>query len=66
MSDNNQAGMASMSDDMLLSRLFELVAAGELDSNELAQLDAAITQRLEQNYNDSKKSVMKLVQSQAA
>jgi len=66
MSDNNQSGTASMSDDMLLSRLFELVAAGELDSNELAQLDATITQRLQQNYDDSKKSVMKLVQSQAA
>lgn len=67
MSDqNNPAGAASMSDDMLLTRLFELVAAGELDSNELAQLDATITQRLHQNYEDDKQPVMKLVRSQAA
>lgn len=66
MSDTTQAGAASMSDDMLLTRLFELVAAGDLDSRELAQLDAAISQRLQQNYEDGKPSVMKVVQSQAA
>ncbi len=64
MSDqNNHAGAASMSDDMLLSRLFELVAAGELDSNELAQLDATISQRLQQNYENGQQPVMKLVQA---
>lgn len=64
MSDqNNQAGSASMTDDMLLSRLFELVAAGELDSNELAQLDATISQRLQQNYENGQQPVMKLVRA---
>lgn len=66
MSDHTQAGAASMSDDMLLTRLFELVAAGELDSNELAQLDATISQRLQQNYEDDKQPTVKLVRSQAA
>lgn len=66
MSDHTQAGAASMSDDMLLTRLFELVAAGELDSNELAQLDATISQRLHQNYEDGKQPTVKLVRSQAA
>ncbi|MCL1633447.1 hypothetical protein M2650_02130 [Luteimonas sp. SX5] len=64
MSDqNNQAGTASMSDDMLLSRLFELVTAGELDSNELAQLDATISQRLQQNYENGQQPVVKLVRA---
>lgn len=66
MSDHTQPGAASMSDDMLLTRLFELVAAGELDSNELAQLDATISQRLHQNYEDDKQPTVKLVRSQAA
>ncbi len=62
MSDNHQTADASLSDDMLLSRLFELVASGQLDSNELAQLDATISQRLQQNY-DGKQPVMKLVRA---
>ena len=62
MSDNYQAADPSLSDDMLLSRLFELVANGQLDSNELAQLDATISQRLQQNY-DGKQPVMKLVRA---
>lgn len=62
MSDHHQAADPSLSDDMLLSRLFELVASGQLDSNELAQLDATISQRLQQNY-DGKQPVMKLVRA---
>jgi conjugal transfer/entry exclusion protein len=62
MSDNHHAADPSLSDDMLLSRLFELVANGQLDSNELAQLDATISQRLQQNY-DGKQPVMKLVRA---
>lgn len=62
MSDNHPAADPSLSDDMLLSRLFELVANGQLDSNELAQLDATISQRLQQNY-DGKQPVMKLVRA---
>ncbi|TWI04551.1 hypothetical protein IP90_00684 [Luteimonas cucumeris] len=63
MSDHNPMPTASMSDDMLLSRLFELVRNGELHSPEVSQLDAAIHQRLEQNYDDSRKPVMKLMQA---
>lgn len=66
MSDNNAMPMASMSDEMLLSRLFELVSEGNLDNPEVVELDATISQRLQQSYDDSKKSIMKLVQARAA
>lgn len=62
MSDNYSPADPSISDDMLLTRLFELVASGQLDSQELAQLDAAISQRLQQNY-DGKQPTMKLVRA---
>ena len=62
MSDNYSPADPSISDDMLLTRLFELVASGQLESQELAQLDAAISQRLQQNY-DGKQPNMKLVRA---
>jgi hypothetical protein len=66
MSDSNQTSAAAMSDEMLLTRLFELVAAGGLDSSELAQIDAAISERLQHSYGDDRQPVMKLVHAQAA
>lgn len=62
MSDNYSPADPSISDDMLLTRLFELVASGQLESQELAQIDAAISQRLKQNY-DEKQPAMKLVRA---
>jgi len=62
MSDDTSPADPSISDDMLLTRLFELVASGQLESQELAQIDAAISQRLQQNY-DGKQPTMKLVRA---
>ena len=60
MADNTQP-VGSMSDDMALSRLFELIASGEQDSGELAQLDAIVYERLAQGYDDAKARPLQLV-----
>lgn len=62
MSDNILP-VGSMSDDMALSRLFELIANGAQDSGELAQLDAMVYERLVQGYDDAKAQPLKLVRT---
>ncbi len=57
MSENNVTSIAStdalpLSDDSAVNRLFEITANGE-DTQELAQLDALVYQRLTQAYDES-------------
>lgn len=50
MTENNLMAIAAVSDDNAVHRLFEIIASGDLNSQEFMVLDALVYQRLARTY----------------
>ncbi|MCY7355787.1 MAG: hypothetical protein LH470_12080 [Lysobacter sp.] len=66
MSENNLMGIAAVSDDNAVHRLFEIIASGDLNSQEFMVLDALVYQRLARNYDETSVAQPQLHAVQAA